>query len=223
MTGGAIRGGGRYELRHATMLDLIRTAWGVGADNVIGGPDWLESDRFDVTAKTVPATSPETMLLMLRTLLADRVQLIVRDDRKALPAFVLTTGKNPRLKPAQGSGNTGCQTPQQSAKNNAGRIENFLVVCQNLTMADFAARIRNIAGTYVNRPVVDQTRLAGAWDFRITFTARQLLSLAGADGITFFDALEKQLGLKLEQKNVPMAVLVCGERESGARGNDTTH
>src|SRR5205085_12239677 len=42
----ALRGGGRYELRNATMLDLIRTAYGVDSDNVTGGPNWLEFDRF---------------------------------------------------------------------------------------------------------------------------------------------------------------------------------
>ena len=60
MRGGVIRGG-RYELRNATMVDLISTAYGIDAEKVLGGPNWLESDRFDVIAKTPPKTSPETI------------------------------------------------------------------------------------------------------------------------------------------------------------------
>ncbi|HXA49673.1 MAG TPA: TIGR03435 family protein, partial [Candidatus Acidoferrum sp.] len=50
MRGPALRGG-RYEVRNATMVDLVRTAYNVDADKVLGGPSWLEMDRFDVFAK----------------------------------------------------------------------------------------------------------------------------------------------------------------------------
>src|SRR6266566_7461651 len=70
MTGGILRAG-RYELRKATMVDLIKTAYGVDSDSVVGGPAWLESDRFDVIAKTPPAATSETAKVMLQTVLAD--------------------------------------------------------------------------------------------------------------------------------------------------------
>src|SRR5215469_17724081 len=53
-----LRKGGRYELHNATMLDLIRTAYGVNENNIVGGPSWLELDRFDVVAKIPQNTSP---------------------------------------------------------------------------------------------------------------------------------------------------------------------
>src|SRR5579862_6253759 len=56
MTGGVLRGG-RYDLRRATMLDLVSTAYGVDPDTVLGGPNWLETDRFDVIAKAPTTTS----------------------------------------------------------------------------------------------------------------------------------------------------------------------
>src|SRR5438477_8466142 len=92
MSGGILRAG-RYELRKATMVDLIRNAYGVDADKVIGGPSWLETDRFDVIALAPPATSPETVKQMLQALLADRFKLTVHTDSKSLPTFVLTVGK----------------------------------------------------------------------------------------------------------------------------------
>jgi uncharacterized protein (TIGR03435 family) len=69
---GPILHGDRYVLRNATIVDMIATAYGVDANNVLEGPAWLEMDRFDVIAKAPPATPPETLKLMLRALLADR-------------------------------------------------------------------------------------------------------------------------------------------------------
>lgn len=218
MTGGVIKDGG-YELHHATMVGLIRTAWGVTADKVIGGPNWLDTDRFDVIAKTASDTSPDTIRMMLRSLLADRFKLTVREDKKLLPGFVLTAGTHPRLKAADGSGNSGCQPRQQSARRTPGEAQNTTMICRNITMADFAAEIGGMAIGYINHSVVDQTNLTGTWNFNITWTARQLLGLAGADGITFFDAVNKQLGLKLEPKNVPTSVIVVeslNQRPAGA-------
>ena len=63
-------------------------------------------------------------------------------------------------------------------------------------------------GTYLADPVVDQTGLSGAWDFDLKFTPRNRLAQAGSDGISLFDAVDKQLGLKLEAKKAPLAVLI---------------
>jgi uncharacterized protein (TIGR03435 family) len=79
-----LRKGGRYELHNATMLDLIRTAYEVNEDNVVGGPSWLELDRFDVIATIPSNTSPAASNLMLQSLLADRFRLAVHSDPKSL-------------------------------------------------------------------------------------------------------------------------------------------
>src|SRR5438552_1562767 len=57
--------GGRYEMKNATMVDLIRIAYGFDPDKVLGGPNWLELDRFDVTAKLPAGSTPETQKQML--------------------------------------------------------------------------------------------------------------------------------------------------------------
>src|SRR3954463_4840920 len=64
--------GERYELKTATMVDLIGVAYNSNAIKILGGPNWLEMDRFDVIAKQPPQTSPDTQKLMLRSPLADR-------------------------------------------------------------------------------------------------------------------------------------------------------
>jgi uncharacterized protein (TIGR03435 family) len=91
---GAVLRGERYDLRKATMLDLIRIAWEVDPDAIVGGPNWLELDRFDVSAKAPSSTAPETIKLMLRALLADRFKLALHKDTPPMPAFALTMGKS---------------------------------------------------------------------------------------------------------------------------------
>jgi uncharacterized protein (TIGR03435 family) len=103
--------GERYEVHNATILDLIRTAYNFDADKVSGGPSWLEYNRFDVTA-LVPANTPQDQIkLMLQSLLDQRFKLVVHNDTRPIAAFVLTMGKGkPKLKEADASGKTGCQT-----------------------------------------------------------------------------------------------------------------
>jgi hypothetical protein len=66
LSGGVPRGG-RYELRNATMVDLVRTAYDVTDDKVVGGPTWVGANRFDVIAKTPPNVTAENARLMLQS------------------------------------------------------------------------------------------------------------------------------------------------------------
>src|SRR5580704_5255343 len=81
MRGGVLRGG-RFDVRTASMVDLISFAYGIDAVKVQGGPSWLDTDRFEITAKAPAKTPPETVKLMLQTLLADRFGLKVHMDNK---------------------------------------------------------------------------------------------------------------------------------------------
>ena len=201
------RGGfraGRYELEMATMVDLVAAAYAVPPEKVLGGPNWLDMDRFDVVARAPAGTSPQALGLMLQALLAERFRLTVRMDRKPMPAYVLSVGKDkPKLTESEGSGPPGCQRLPQPAE--AGPIP---AICHGLTMQSFAAQLGPAAGDYLTGPVVDDTKLEGAWDFTLKWTPRGRLAAAGADGITIFDAIDKQLGLKLELKQVPTPVIV---------------
>lgn len=206
---GVLRGD-RYVLRDATLVDLIATAYGVENDKVVGGPSWLDTDRFDVIAKAPPTTTPETIKQMMQSMLAERFKLFLHADTKPLSVFVLSVGKGkPKLKEAaEGARSPGCQgQPQQNASPD-GPPPYAMYSCHNETMEKFAEDIRQMAGGYVTSPVVDSTGLKGAWDFDIKWTGRGQLARAGADGISLFDAVDKQLGLKLEAQKLPMPVYV---------------
>ena len=207
MTGGVLRSG-RYDLRNATMLDLITTAYGVEADLVIGGPRWLESRRFDIAATAPDGTSADALKGMLQTMLADQFKLAVHKDTKPVPAFVLTTGGNRHTLKQGATGEfPGCRVVPQSPAPDT--VPSVVYVCQNVSMESFAARLRSMAGNgYLPNPVVDRTGLEGSWDFELRWTPRGALAQAGSDGVTVFSAIERQLGLKLAPQSVPAPVLV---------------
>ena len=207
LRGGALRGG-RYEVRTATIVDLISMAYGMESDKVLGGPNWLDWNRYDVAAKAPQDAKRDELNQMLQNLLAERFKLVVHKDSKPMPAYALTVGKDnkPKMKQASGGGQPECQPVQNAA---AGAPQDQSLSCHNMTMEIFAQVLRGYGGgTYLADPVVDKTVLTGAWDFDIRWTSRGRLAQAGSDAITLFDALDKQLGLKLDAQKLPLPVLV---------------
>jgi uncharacterized protein (TIGR03435 family) len=201
VSGGLMRGG-RYHLRYATMLDLLRMAYGVDAKRILGGPSWLELDRFDIRAKVPNGTTATTVKPMLQALLAERFGLVVHNDTKPVPSWALTAGKHPQLKKSDGSGEGGCHS-----KDSGEFIE---VKCRNVTMAQFVSGLGRMDGAWyylADNLVVDQTHLEGAWDFDLKYSARWNTNVAGAETVSLFAAIAK-LGLALDPSPVPMPVVV---------------
>jgi len=212
--GGVLRDG-RYVNRDATMLNLIIAAYGVTEDTIAGGPGWLTSDLFDVVAKVPDGTTPAIANAMLKNLLAERFKLVTHNGTYPVARYVLTVGKSgSKLRSASGSENAGCQQVQQAG--GAGRggpadpasVPNIKVACHNLTAQAIAENLRQMANGYFDHDVIDSTKLEGSWDFELEWTPRGALAAKGADGISAFDAVDKQLGLKVELQNVPMPSLV---------------
>src|SRR5215510_11490188 len=79
-------------------------------------------------------------------------------------------------------------------------------------MERFVTELKGIAGGgYISNAVVDSTGLKGTWDFDFKFTNRGLLPIAGSSGVPLSDAIDKQLGLKLEEQKLPTAVIVVDQ------------
>ena len=215
--GGVLRNG-KYVNRDATILELIEAAYGIKEDSVAGGPGWIGNDVFDVVAKVPDGTKMADANKMLQALLADRFKLVARHDTRPVPRYVLTVGKRgSKLKTASGSGSPGCQPLQQQAPPppspgggppDMASLPNIQVACHNLTSAAIADNLRQMAGGYLDHDVIDSTNLEGSWDFDLEWTGRGGLAAKGADGISVFDAVDKQLGLKLEMSTIPMPALV---------------
>ena len=225
--------GGRYEAATATMLDLIRTAYGYQPDKVVGGPNWLEKTRYNIAAKVSGEASPDDLKLMLQSLLADRFALKVTKKDEPLPTFALTAGKSNKMKEGDNSGDSGCR-PQASAPGPSGsgggvmmfstavngqsttlRIGSDGMVgytCRNVTMEAFVSGMRTMFGTNLgNNPILNETALKGTWTFDISYSINIIFPFAGGDQgnhVSFATAVEKQLGLKLDKREVPTPVIV---------------
>ncbi|HVW08138.1 MAG TPA: TIGR03435 family protein [Bryobacteraceae bacterium] len=200
---------GRYELLDATMVDLISNAYGIEPDLVSGGPSWLESDRFDIVTKVSDDATAESIRPMLRNLLAERFGLAAHDGQALRRALLLTAGPHPKLAQPGAGGNGSCQDqPSEHTETT-----NAAFTCTQVTMSAFGAILRNskfppVAGYIAGSEVVDQTGLKGAWDFKLKWTGAGLMTKAGADGVTLFDAIDKQLGLQLRMGKVMLPVLI---------------
>lgn len=221
---------GRYEIKTATMVDLIRTAYGFDPDKILGGPNWLEMNRYDIIAKLPPESTPDSQKLMLQALLADRFKLVTHQEKKPMSTFALLSGKKHQLKPAEGSEQTGCrpQTSSGPVPEGGGRLMmsmngevmtinmgpggTITYQCRNMTMDAFAANLRSMigAGPLGANPVLNETALEGKWNFDMKFSFAAFIGGSNdqAPRITVNEAVEKQLGLKLEERQVPTPVMV---------------
>ena len=203
MRGGQLRGN-RYEIRNATMVDLIRTAYNVQPEKISGGPSWLEWNRFDIAALAPDKTSPDRLREMLKTLLAERFKLVVREDMVNTTAMVLKVKGTHKLKESSSPGG-GCNGQGAPEPNGVTAIT---ATC-NMTMAQFVEQLPQAQSAYFpnGQQLIDETGLSGSWDFQIKFTPRPLLGQAGSDGITLQAALEK-VGLFMEPRDIKVPAIV---------------
>src|ERR1700722_6745936 len=181
MASGGLRGT-RYLVRQATMVDLISLAYDIDNEKILAGPIWLDTDRFDVSARAPSGSTPEQAGLMLQALLAQRFSLKVHKDSKEMPGFVLSAGSGkPKMKPAaDAAASPNCQGQPQTSSPDT--VPQQVVECHSMSMDDLARIAANIANG--NGSALNKTGLEGKWDFTIKWTPPGLLARAGADGIS---------------------------------------
>jgi uncharacterized protein (TIGR03435 family) len=159
---------------------------------------------------------------MLRGLLLDQFALKTHTENREVTVYALTVaGGKPKLTPANDAERSGCK-PDPNAPKPAANIT-AMISCKNTTMADLAQNLQQMANAYMDHPVVDATGLAGGWDFLMGWTPKAMMQPTPAspqgngatveaavpDGITVFDAVDKELGLKLvtQKRSVPVIVV----------------
>jgi uncharacterized protein (TIGR03435 family) len=188
-----------------------------------------------------PQVDFDAVLLMLRALLAERFKLAVHNEERPMSAYTLVSLK-PKMKKADPASRTKFQEGPASldAKDprNSNAALSRLVTVQNMTMDQFAEQLQWIASGYVHSPVLNATGLDGAYDFTLSFSpAGMAQALAGRGGgagppsgatgeasdpngsMTLPEAVEKQLGLKLETQKRPVSVLVIDHVEQKPTDN----
>jgi uncharacterized protein (TIGR03435 family) len=226
---------GRFTATNVPVRLLIRTAYRLQDFQIVGGPAWLNTDRFDVVAKSEEGATQDQTALMLRALLADRFKLAVHNEMRELPIYALVPARGdgrpgPQLRPAAAdctsargrvAGPPPGPPPAAGRPACGSRMAPGNIAAGGVTMATFAASLSQ----FVNRTVVDRTGLTGSYDLDLQWTPEQMPQLPpGAErpaflppidpnGPSIFTAVQEQLGLKLDSQKGPVDVLVIDHLE----------
>ncbi len=200
-------GGERFTATHTTLKLLIMTAYGVTDRQVSGGPNWVNSEYYDIEAKAPHPSEREQIPKMLQTLLADRFQLKLHKETKEVPIYVLVgDGKRHGLRenksgdgPRVGVGDSG----------------------QHVFRGFPIAQLAWYLSVRLHREVVDKTGLVGSYDFELAYKPAipSFDNVAGAvppdDSLQppLEEAVRDQLGLRLQSQNGSSEILVIEAAE----------
>lgn len=187
-------GPGRLSVLTGTVKDLIKVAFSLRDNQVIGGPGWLGADAFDINAKATEPLDYGQLRPLLRPLLAERFGLTFHFEKRTLPVYMLVvknTSAGLKEVPAPGFGIGGGK----------GRLRG--------SGADIST-LASVLSDQLGRVVVDQTGLKGNYDFILEFAPDDKPDDDKPDsaGASIFTAIQEQLGLKLEPGHAPLNVLV---------------
>ena len=225
---------GRYVAQNLTQRTIVRRAFGVNGrapgnildlfeSQVIGGPEWLDQDKFDIVASTAAPAEPPQMRLMVQRMLADRFKLAAHWETRELPVYLLTRaradrlgpgltpisdedcaamrGRGPMLPPAPG-------TPAPPPPCGAIQFGPGQLLARGAPIEWLGSTLTNVpVVTGIDRMVLDRTGITGNYAFTLKFAAAGSIS-PDPDRPELFTALQEQLGLKLEATRSPVDVIV---------------
>jgi uncharacterized protein (TIGR03435 family) len=199
---------GTVTMRNASLKSCIGWAWHVFAYQVTG-PDWLDSQRYEIMGKAAGPATEEQLRLMMQGLLQERFKLALHHQTKELSAYVLVPGKNgPKVQESKTEGETSIEPNQKQMS----------VTVQRAPVAQLVEMLSNV----LRAPVVDQTGLKGRYDLTIN-VAKYAADMAAqgkspdggpADPLTLISlVLQEELGLKLESKKMPLDLVIIDHAE----------
>lgn len=205
----------RLTCSNATLTMVIQSAFDLEDAQKINGPDWLNIDMFDIAATLPRSATKEQMRIMLQNLLSERFHMAWHREKQDLPAYVMIAAK----------GRVRLAAPKNAASKPSHK-ENTLpgirtITCGNCAVGEFVKMLGHPEGRFV----FDETGLTGTYDFALTYepvNACKGCTLGGPGGASppppappldqappvLSVALDQQLGLKLEKKQMPVDVIV---------------
>jgi uncharacterized protein (TIGR03435 family) len=235
-----------YRARNMTMRFVIKSAydlWGGGGEMVLGGPKWLDTDGYYITAKLDAAVadklkklSPDQRKLtqdsMVRALLADRFKLAIHREAKEFPVYALTIAKA-GLKLHEATPGDTYEHAFQGGPARAGEIMDIIgtePAGNTMTIYGFGVSMSALAhdlGTKAGQIVQDKTGLTGNYDFTLKYWLKLILVSSDgtpdpqaaaaasepAGGPGLFTAIQQQLGLKLDSTKGPLQIVVIDHIE----------
>jgi uncharacterized protein (TIGR03435 family) len=203
---------GGVTMRNTRLSACIRWAYGVQQFQ-ISGPGWIDEARFDIVAKAATPAPEADVKLMMQTLLADRFKLVFHHETKELPALVMTVGKNGhKLTPTDVEGTPTFQTGKMNLTGRGATL----------------AQLINFVSGEIRQPIIDQTGLTGKYNYFLDINAyvtEEMMKSAAPDGppheaaTIIAQAVQAQLGLKIESKKMPIEMLVIDAMEKSPTEN----
>jgi uncharacterized protein (TIGR03435 family) len=209
--------GRNFRTRASSVGDLISFAYEVQMKQIVGAPEWLNKDRYDIDA--VPdqegAASPQQLRIMIQKLLADRFKLTFHHEKRELSAYVFTVGKNgTKLTPTESKSSL-------PGINSRAGSDGLTLNMANATVGDFTGFLQIMV---LDRPVVDRTGVAGRFDYKITFTPDDSQFHGNPPKLpektgnveaapSLFEAIQQQLGLKVDAEKTPVDVIAIDHVE----------
>ena len=227
--------GGRLAVVNMPVGMLIWISHKVQPFQIVGAPDWINAERYDIRAKPAEGTSGDrdTLLTMVRQMLSDRFQMKVRPERREMPIYRLVradpdapVSKTLKRSQADCAAQAARGGPPSAARPPGGRCTVMIQPGGRATIVGYPmTELARMLGPMVNRVVVDETGLQGNWDLELEFEPPAappgLGGLAeppapAGDAPPIFTALREQLGLKLESARGAVDVFVIDRIERPA-------
>ena len=206
---------GRLTAVNVPLRFVIRQAYRVPEARIIGGPAWVDTERFDIQATAPANANVDATREMLRTLLRERFGLAVRAESREMPVYVLRLARtDATLGPHLRRSTTDCTGRGSTVV--AGRVQCGILVSQGPgsgSLRGGSATIDNfvrLLGDFLDRPLNDGTGLTGLFDLELQFTAERsstpgaavpggLATASSPDDVpSVFTALREQMGLRLD-------------------------
>ena len=208
--------GGGLDAVNVSARMLVTFAYRIRDQQLIGAPSWLDTDRYDIHAKP-PAgeaaadffdtTAADRLRIRTRALLSDRFKLVLRTESREMPVYVLVVAKS-----GPKSALKRWQEGDEPGPQNIGRANSY--TAKKVSMKAFA---EGYLSSRMGRVVLDQTGLSGDFNFKLEFVPDQPTpGAADPKGPTFLDAIEEDLGLRMESRKAPVNVLVIDHVERPA-------
>jgi uncharacterized protein (TIGR03435 family) len=193
---------------NTTLSKILQVAYGLGALQIIGA-DWINSDRFDLQGKSPEGVPDSDVMPMLQSLLNERFHLSAHLEEKEVPVYNLVVAKEgPKFQPFDPS-----HPPPVPPRNGASAM-----IVGPMTMIQLAGSLTSAAG----RPVMNKTGLDGKYFCAVAFsplTAQSTGNTSDSGPLDIFQAVQEQLGLKLESAKTPLDILVVDHAERIPREN----
>lgn len=223
---------GEFASTNASLQQVIRTAYHVEDDRIIGAPDWLASEKYDVVAKEeAPINSPLDLDAsrqgpMLQAMLADRLKLAVHRETRSISVYALVVAPGgPKLREAK-PGEVYTKGPKgpDGVSHQGMWFDHGAMVGQGIGIDALLFHIsRNL-----KRTVLDETGLPGKYDFTLQNPPGTTLGIDNVPPppesyeVALSAALESQLGLKLEPRTARLEVLVIDHVERPTPNQETS-